>query len=201
MKTQESTQQHGEAVLLAQIAELQKQLDDCLETADTVRIRVTHDSEFGVSTRVNYLINHIVAGALRPFHLRLGTEMESKLSIWSRLPYIFSHRYEFDGFWEKRPFRLAMSNLDSILHYMRQAEVNNYEKRDLECGAEDFCVGITREEHEGTILLRDAIELLYNIEEGKRSDLEAEEIDDLFFSIQIMIQCQRLSLAMEKPSA
>jgi hypothetical protein len=116
MKTQE-TQQHGEAALLAQIAELQKQLDDCMETADTVRIR----------------------------------------------PQI-----------------------------------------ELESAAEFFCWGVTDEEHKGTILLRDAIQKLYDMEETRRYDLEDDEVDELMFVVQIMIQCQRLSMAMDKhpePSA
>lgn len=119
------------------------------------------------------------------------TEPVYKYSTWSRLQYLLLTDDSFSDLWKDENFRSAITDLNAIVEELK---VFNNCPNDAPEILGDRLLIVNEDSLKGTCMIRDAVKQLYSIEEKNRMDLERQELDELYISLCIIAECQRLTV-------
>ena len=182
MKTEETTQAGGEKALVEQIATLQKQLDDCLETKPLVKDEVFHQR----------MIN-TVASIFMPISLfndhRKNYENHTTHGIWWRLRSRLLIDDECKHLFDSKDFREVMSEMNSCVDNLAK-DPDTITFSMLVSGAESL---LDDTSPKGWELVMDGLRIIETYNEDEQSYIfSPEDLQDLWVTLQTIHRCVKM---------
>jgi hypothetical protein len=190
MKTQESTQQHGEAALLAQIAELQKQLADCLGKKPSAAAPIK-------TLEIESTLEMACAAPFMPkWKGKKGEQtFTPKYVQWRYLQENLIDSEALSHYWSHKLFKEVLLAVNYITNKMAMQKPNHQTPEKYAEPAEElgshFCY-CDQDEHEALILLKEIVEFIKESE-----DIYNPDIDDILVSVSLIIACQAIYLSCQ----
>lgn len=180
--------------LKAEIQDLKKQLEDCLNQKPVI------NGDFISSTELEHMLKMVCAGPFMPRYYtdeKSGSVLRNVYRVWSRLrdSMLCSDSKPFHS---HPSFLRALSDLNTVLDKIKLTDVPNQGKEAYDRAAESaggYCSFSYKEKLEAFICLRD---IALHLKEKNKGSLTKEEVDEIIIALTIIIECQKVNMVLDE---